>query len=458
MATTRSAAKSAPAASVASIAARRWSTPRTLRILLGAIFGLSGLLFLLGEGTTSRARQSLNVLAHEAAPSIVAAQEIGALLADLDANAANYLLGTRAHAEAASRLYDERRIHVTERIIDAAANISAGDAEKAPVLALLENLGRYEELVAQSRMEKDRDDAAGALDTYRVATALMHDQILASADALDHVKRAYMDDNYADVEHTNRISVGGARLVGFALIAVFLFAQVFLMRRTRRVMSPPLLAATVVTVALMSLLVAKLEDAAEDLRVAKEDAFDSIHLLWRERALVFDANGDESRYLLDPTKKDAHQSAFESRIARLTSRPDDAKASMRTLDTSTLFAQMLHNVTFAGEQDAAALMIRTFAAYYKIDGKMRRLELAGKHDDAIALCIGDADDGSNAALAKFDAALERMLAINVKAFGRTIDSADAGLRTAEVWDPILAIAIAVLAYLGMRPRLKEYAS
>ena len=42
----------------------------------------------------------------------------------------------------------------------------------------------------------------------------------------------------------------------------------------------------------------RIGDAREDLRVAKEDAFDSIHALWQARAVAYDANGDETRYLL----------------------------------------------------------------------------------------------------------------------------------------------------------------
>src|SRR4051812_9500903 len=108
-------------------------------------------------------------------------------------------------------------------------------------------------------MQKDRDDAAGALETFRTATTLMHEQLLPAADALDHIKRKYMDDDYAAVEHANRVSIGGVRIVGVALVAVLLFAQLFLKRRTRRILNPALLAATVSAVALMSLLVSKLE-------------------------------------------------------------------------------------------------------------------------------------------------------------------------------------------------------
>jgi hypothetical protein len=186
------------------------------------------------------------------------------------------------------------------------------------------------------------------------------------------------------------------------------------------------------------------------------------------RAVLFDANGDESRYLLETgdrageakgaENKRASEVAFEAHVSAVTSLPDETKPSPKKLADYTLFAQLLRNMTFAGEKDAAAVVMRAFADYHKIDGKLRRLERSGKHAEAIELCIGEGEDGSNAAFAKLDTAVERMLAINRKAFASTIDLADGGLRTAEVWDPILAVAIALLAYLGMRPRLAEYAA
>jgi hypothetical protein len=38
------------------------------------------------------------------------------------------------------------------------------------------------------------------------------------------------------------------------------------------------------------------------LKVAKQDAFDSILALTQARAVSYDANADESRYLVDPAR------------------------------------------------------------------------------------------------------------------------------------------------------------
>lgn len=46
---------------------------------------------------------------------------------------------------------------------------------------------------------------------------------------------------------------------------------------------------------------------AECLRVAKKDSFDSVLALNRARAVSYDANADESRYLADPQRADQYE-------------------------------------------------------------------------------------------------------------------------------------------------------
>ena len=46
-----------------------------------------------------------------------------------------------------------------------------------------------------------------------------------------------------------------------------------------------------------------IEHAGHELKVAKEDAFDSVRALWLARAVAYDANSDGSRWLLDDQQK-----------------------------------------------------------------------------------------------------------------------------------------------------------
>jgi hypothetical protein len=439
----------------------QWTTPRRLRAFQIGIGVLALFLFLIGEGALSRARYVMKTIGKDAAPSIIAAEEIAASLADLDANAANYLLGTRQHQDIAARAYEKSRVQVTSRLVDVAENITYGDAEKKPIQLLFDGLGRYVELVAQARMLHDRGDGSGALATYRMATAGMHRQTIPSAYALDSANRVQMDYAYKQLVRMNRGAENLARVFGLLLVAALVWAQIFLLRRTRRTFNPALMMAAVLAVALTLLLSGRIVDATEDLRVAKEDAFQSVHVLLRARAIAYDANGDESRYLLDRDNAVSYENLFKRNEEELTSRPEITPRLEKDLASGSfvfkgLFAEELGNITFDGERDAASKMVRAYSRYHLIDQRIRGLENAGKHDDAIELCIGDRPDESNAIFAKFDEELGRVLQINRAALDAKVEEGDAGLKSAEGIAPVLAAIIAALGFFGIRPRLREY--
>ncbi len=427
------------------------STPSRIRGFLGLVFFLSAVLFAAGEGTLARARVALRAIGSDAAPSIIAAQEINASLADLDASAANVLMGTRAQQQAASNLFENQRVRLTQRLVDAAHGISSGEAERAPVVAIFEEFGRYLELVAEARFRMTHGDPKGAVDSYLVASSLMHQKIIPAGEELDRLNTQAMNLAYDTQRSSDMHAEEGVGVAGGALGLALIGLQYFLARRTRRVFSLPLVAATALTLVFTLLLVSDFGAVREDLRIAKVDAFESIHLFSQARAIAFDANGDKSRFLLDRTHAAEHEAAFTKKVALLTSHPELIPPH------AGLFATGYANARFQGNGDAIYEVCDTFARYCRLDDRMRKLVQGGHLDEAIELGIGTQADGSNAALANVERAFERLIAGNRAEFDRVLDRGDRGLKQAELLDPAFAIAIALLAFLGARPRLREYA-
>jgi hypothetical protein len=432
-----------------------WPTPRRLRAYQIVIWVFAALLLLMGEGTLSRARHALQTIGHDAAPSIIASQEIGSALADLDANAANYLIGTASHRADAMRAYETRRVQATARLVDTAENITYGDAEKVPIHTMIEELGRYFELFAEARYRHDGGDEKGALETYRAATTLMHTRILVAANQLDRANRSYMDEIYEDQRRASQGAEGLAVVLGGALLVALGLAQLFILKKMRRILNPPLAVATLLAFGFIVYLWHAFGDARHQLKIAKEDAFESIHTLWKARALAYDANGDESRYLLDRAAAATQEASFDARVRELTTAP--ARKTVGTPGSfQGLFADELGNVTFAGERKAAEAMVARFAEYYEIDRRIRALEKAGNHAAAVDLCIGSLSTQSNAAFERFDDALMKTIKINRDAFDATISDGDRLLARAEWLDPLVVIAICALGWFGIRARLREY--
>jgi hypothetical protein len=437
-------------------------TPARLRWLLGLVWALSLILFLVGEDMLVGAWTAMKTVGKDAAPSIIDAQDINYALADIDANAGNYLLGTRTHQDAAMRSFEQRRSELTATLLHAAGNITYGDAERVPIGQLFDNLGRYLELVSQMRYQKDQGDAQGALVTYGAATDLMHTRLVPAADALDAANRGFLDHKYdeqqAESEGAGRIAGGVGGLVVLALLA----GQLYLYRRTRRVFNVALLAATVVAGAFTGALVARINDARDDLKVAKKDAFDSIHALSKARAIAGDANGDETRWLLGGPGAAKFEQAYHDKVRKIASVPEPAEKMITATPVPQqyqgLFADEMRNITFPGERDAALKMIHAFAKYDAIDVKIRKLEADHKHDAAVELCIGSGADESNAAFDEFGDALKKVILINHVAFDYTVNHGMDDLALTEKILPFASIAIALLAFLGLRSRLKEYSA
>jgi hypothetical protein len=116
----------------------------------------------------------------------------------------------------------------------------------------------------------------------------------------------------------------------------------------------------------------------------------------------------------------------------------------------------LNNITYPGEREAALDLLRTFVDYIEIDRKIRDLERAGRHAEAFALCVGTAPGQSDWAFERFDKALLKVLDINEHFFATQVASAFSYLAWIPWASPIVALAIAVLSWLGLQPRIREY--
>lgn len=461
---------SIPVISTASTAGRRqWNTPRTLKAYRLVVWILAALLLSQGESTLTLSRNAFKTIGKDTVPSIIAAEEIGYALADLDANVANSLLGSAQHRAAASAVIEKQRLKVTDSLVDAAQNITYGDDEKRPIRAMMRDLGLYLEHAAEARLRFEQFDKGGARTSYWQATDLLHKNLLVEAQNLDAANKVQLEVAYRLGTEETEGAEFLACVIGLLLTGTLVALQRTLFRKTRRIFNIPLVAATALAILLPLYLAGRFTNARHSLHTAKEDAFDSIHSLVRARALAYDANGDESRYLLDPTDGRSLALSFRDKIAilstsatakpptpsDLSTRKQATRSGIKPRDTGLLWDE-LDNITFPGELTAATRMVSSFRDYVTIDARIRKLASAGKMDDAIELCIGDKPDESNAAFDRFDTALLATVDVNRAAFYHEMEDTNRSLGTAETVSIFLTLLISGLTWLGLRPRLLEY--
>jgi hypothetical protein len=265
------------------------------------------------------------------------------------------------------------------------------------------------------------------------------------------------------VYHDTRLGADDSALLvgvlGVVLLLALASTQVFVYRRTRRVFNPPLLAATGLALGFLVLLESGFTTEHHNLKVAKEDAFESIHLLYLARAAAHDGRGDEARGLLDRARRDAYDQAFKNRAAELAT-VDLARAPEGDLTNGYgydgLFAGVLRNVTFRGEQEAAGAMVRAFRRYALAARRLRELEEAGRHDEAVRLYLGSRAGDEGEVFADFDRALAATVDINRRELDRVLAAGDRGLGRLELLDPLASLLVGVGAWIGVRRRLREY--
>jgi hypothetical protein len=452
------------------------STPALLRLALGAVWALALVFALAAWAAVEGHRQGLQTVGKDSAPSIVAAQRIKAGLADMHASAAGEFLVKPGQNRQAVSDYEKRRLEVTEGILAAAGNITYGDAERVPIRKIMNALGLYEEAIAQARALHDRGDSA-FVRKHREADRLMHETLLPAADALDRANRQALNDSYDTQRRSGKWSLAWLIVSGLVLLGVLGATQVFLFRRMRRILNPALLGATGLALCFLIFTMIALLSADEALRKAKQDCFDSVDVLEQARADAYDAQGSQRRWLLDPQAAEAHQKGFREKAGRLVTlsqglTADRLLAAVEKLRSDELrpqrgrdklpagfeghLAKELYNITFDGEQEAAVAELRAFFRCLDIEREVRRLEQKGNRDEAVALCLGTQPGQSAWAFARFDEALAKTLAINLREFDQAVERGFQILAGFGVSILLVTACLALLAYFGLRPRMKEY--
>lgn len=456
------------------------STPVRLRLLRATVVALSvavaGVLVLVGLAA-SRAWDGID---HRAAPRVTGADDLYFALNDMDAQAANLLLSSGGrgltpmppqHA-AAQRLYEAARHNISTDLLTLASAAQGDRKATATVIGFDDDFARYQELIGRA-LENDLHpgEKTAALTDYRTATDLLRQSLLPSAQRLGQNNDGAFEDTYRGAR-----SGVGVRLVVFlalggALLAALLAVQVLLAVRFRRVVNPVLAAATVGAAVACALGWSVLTTQAHDLRVARRDAFDSVVALSQARAMSYDANADESRYLLDAGRRGAYEQAFQDTSQRLLTLPTatlgtyDARlasalsayrADHADLRFAGYYGDEFRNITFPGERAAAEATVDSYAVYEQDDRKVRALVRQGRYQEAVEFCIGYGEGASNHHFEQYDAALRKLIRINADAYSGAVASGRGALAGRLSASGAALLVTAGLTVLGLRPRLGEF--
>ena len=299
----------------------------------------------------------------------------------------------------------------------------------------------------------------------------MSTSILPQVSALTSINSSTLDAAYQAKRSDALTGIWLVAALGVVLLASVAGLQVYLAARYRRLLSPALAAATLAGLGLVIAGSAQLAAEAGHLRVAKVEAFDSISALTQARAVSYDANADESRYLVDPGRAARYQQAFLTKSQRLA---DVGNAGIFGYDAALAadirayqanhadvrfggyLGAEFRNITFPGERAAAERALADYQVYERDDRALRAMAKTNPLA-AVEFDTGTAPGQSDWAFNQYSAALTSVITINQDAFSRAVQAGQAGT---SGWTGVFPAAgvllIVVLTVIGVRPRLAEY--
>ncbi|WP_329124676.1 hypothetical protein [Streptomyces sp. NBC_01465] len=462
---------------------RHWATlpgrlrlTRTVCLLLGA-----GLLALIAVAATGLST-TWDAVEKRDAPRTVAATQLDLALDDMDAQAANILLSSGDSGTGAGRLpesytkatgfYGDAQETISSSLRTLGAAAEGDPATEATVVALTDDFAHYQELIGRA-LENDEHSGGkeAARADYRRATDLLTGKLLPQARKLVDANNAVYLREYTSARSDLATQQTTEAVLGVLLIAALVLLQVHLARRFRRILNPALLAATLCAVVAVVCGSSLLAVDADQLKVARHDAFDSVVALSRSKAIGYDANADESRFLLDASRRPVYERSFLEKSQQLYGMKGASLGSYDQQLAETWSAYQrdhgdeqftgeyrreLDNITFAGERAAAEQTVEAYAVYQRDDRTFRRLVAEGKLKEATVFCIGWASDTSNAHFGVWMEALDKVTAINA---GHHAQAVATGRDALSVRAPAAGGALllaAGLLVIGLRPRLAEF--
>jgi hypothetical protein len=398
--------------------------------------------------------EAVDTVGVNATDGIATAQRIKANLAGLDEIAVRTLLADGGDRDDLRGQYAEQRRDLHDSLAAAAADAPPGDAHEMPLVNIDYALGHYHALVDDSVEAIEQGDAAAATTLYGQAHEVMAGTLLPEADFIDKANTYLLNDTYDEHRDDAESRTAGLVVAGSVVVGLLVMVQIVLARRFRRIVNPMLLAATGVAIALCALISNRLDRSADQLAAAREEAFDSVHLLARSEAAVMTVRQAQGHRLFDPGNEAiAETFGAESRkLFRVPEGQDVAAVASTAENTIPEGAGGYLAAVINGEmgafryQGAAWDSLRSFGAFLDDDAALRNL--AG--DRAVASF--EKGDASTALLTALDQAEAEQQA----RFDEHADAAEEATSGLPVLNRVAFLLLVGLVVGGLYVRLREY--
>jgi hypothetical protein len=399
-------------------------TPGRLRVL-AAVCVLASLAFALLGASAFRARSTALSAAQDAAAQVVRVQRISTELVQADALATNGFLNFGLEPAAQVAQYDAAVTTASRLLADAARG---NPADATALGSVNDALTQYTAQIASAR-DNNRQGYQVGTAYLRQASALLRSQMLPTLSGIVGANDARAQAEFSAARAATMRLVAA----GLGTLVVLLAVQVWLARRSHRVVNLPLAAATSAVV--VALLAGGTVMVVTQSRAAKvqRTSYAATLALAQARIAAYDAKSNESLTLIARGTGQAYEEAYQTRLTQI--------------------QQQLGKAAGVGVAPTAR---NDLSAWDTVHQRIRTLDDGGNWDDAKTLAIGSDPNSANAKFDTFAATTRHALDEQAAAVADRLASARTLLLVTGLLTLLLGVLAAAAAWWGVSLRLEEY--
>lgn len=416
------------------------STPGRMFVIGVGLVVLSLLTGVVGAIALQQKHATIDNLIEHREPLAAASQQIYRSLSDADATAASAFLSGGTPPAALRDRYELDIAQAGANLAKASADVAGVAEAEAQVDQLSQQLPVYTGLVETARAYNRQGFPAGAA-YLREASGLMRAKLLPAAQELYSIDFRRLADEQAQARSFPWVTAGLVLVLLVALVST----QLYLTRRTNRLLNVGLLVATIAvvlglawgTVALLveaSRVANGHESGTRQVELAVQARIAALKMRANE-TLTLVARGDGAEYEAD-WKELATEISGDGRENLLVQAQDLAEDGQRT--------------------DVLDSARENVADWLAAHDQVRELDDGGSYQEAVTLAIGDAPEGAATGFNELDENLLRAINDGRSAFVDETTAASAAMTGLVPGVAVLALLAAAGVTMGIRERLQEY--
>jgi hypothetical protein len=415
------------------------TTPGQLRVASVVLTGALVVTLVVTVAATNTRGRAAATVGRSTVPELLAAKDLYGSLAGADATESVIFLQAGLEKRALRQKYEDDIAAAGRQLATLGRAVGSSPDERAAIATIARKLPEYTGDVESARVNIRQGFPLGAA-YLREASSVMRDDILPAATALYNDAGDRLEQNYRDGTSAAHIVL----VVGFGIATVVLLiaVQLFVARRSRRMINIPMLGATVIVCAVVGFTVLRFVSAQNSLVHAQRHGSDAVQLLSASGILALQAQADDNIALTERATADSFRHDYHIVMLRLGGEHGE----------SGLLGQTSGVAQRGGSIEHAAGYPTAYVRLLALHRTVQNLDTDGSYHRAVDVATHEQAD----AFDRFEAAIGRDISRAENALYDDAGAAHSGFKALGIAVPLLLVLAGALVLRGLQRRIAEY--